>query len=351
MDEQTIEKHRKFLEYCQCGFYKSAQKMVKSVDVNFIYKNPSFDNKGESPVYAAAGNHPEILEILVKHGANLNQIIEGRKHPFLELARWASRESLEIYVRNGVDINMVDDTGKSIIHLMSVAPYKSYKFLVDNGANIILQDKEGNTPLHLAYKSKDEQKVKKLLKYGARLDILDLMENIKNNEGLTPIECRPAKSDFQIVYEILRDNLNIEDYAEQLNGYTLLHYYAQRYNLENLLLRLDDNKKDINAVDRNGNTPLIYAIKNNECRVSKYLIENGANISIKNKYGNTPLHVACHMGNMHLVKLIFKYSIKNGLCIDVKTENNEGKTPADMTDQEEIKNLVSNWCPIKITII
>ena len=48
----------------------------------------------------------------------------------------------------------------------------------------------------------------------------------------------------------------------------------------------------VNVKDKNGNTPLHLAAQNEHLQVVKLLIKNGADVNIKNKKNQTPLNVA-----------------------------------------------------------
>ncbi|OUM61253.1 hypothetical protein PIROE2DRAFT_29407, partial [Piromyces sp. E2] len=61
-------------------------------------------------------------------------------------------------------------------------------------------------------------------------------------------------------------------------------------------------------------TPLLYACEsgNSEQEIVNYLIEQGANIKIENKKGDTPLSYACKSGKQEVVK----YLVKQGADIN-----------------------------------
>ena len=71
-------------------------------------------------------------------------------------------------------------------------------------------------------------------------------------------------------------------------------------------------------------TPLHYAAEFGHIKVTKFLIEKGANIEVKNEDGNTPLHEAVDGGHFEVVK----YLIEKGAQLDAK--NNTNDTPCDM---------------------
>lgn len=57
----------------------------------------------------------------------------------------------------------------------------------------------------------------------------------------------------------------------------------------------------------------------------KLLIENGAEINIKDNDGNTPLHYAAKRGFMGIIRLL----VENGA--DINAKNNDGQTPNDIS--------------------
>ena len=70
-------------------------------------------------------------------------------------------------------------------------------------------------------------------------------------------------------------------------------------------------------------------------KVIKYFIENGkVNVNAKDDDGWTALMRASWRGYSEIVK----YLVKNGSDINIK--NNDGKTALDLTDSEEIKEVL-----------
>ncbi|MBY0543917.1 MAG: ankyrin repeat domain-containing protein, partial [Gammaproteobacteria bacterium] len=86
--------------------------------------------------------------------------------------------------------------------------------------------------------------------------------------------------------------------------------------------------------------PLHWAVQGNQLKVIDYLIENGANINLGNKVGNTPLHLAIYLGRTESALLLLEYkaslTIKNkkvthttfwGIGPTFKLSPEEGCTP------------------------
>ena len=58
-----------------------------------------------------------------------------------------------------------------------------------------------------------------------------------------------------------------------------------------------------------------------EIKIIKFLIKQGADINKVNKYGETPLFSAYHVGN----EAIVKYLVEHGA--EIKRKNKKGQTP------------------------
>ena len=97
--------------------------------------------------------------------------------------------------------------------------------------------------------------------------------------------------------------------------------------------------KDVNALDNEKNTLLMFAAKKGWYKIAEMLIENGANVKLKNQDGTTALHFATH-GNYHkMVNLL----LDHGACAHEK--DSRGNTPLhyiSMTLKDEKKNSLPN---------
>ena len=81
---------------------------------------------------------------------------------------------------------------------------------------------------------------------------------------------------------------------------------------------------DVNAPDENLNiTPLAWSVLHGQTEAARLLIENGADVNIKDDDGSIPLHGAVVFGRADVAKLL----IENGA--NLQARNNDGGTPAD----------------------
>lgn len=96
--------------------------------------------------------------------------------------------------------------------------------------------------------------------------------------------------------------------AERPASWTPLHDFAtgkpQRLPLEILAKRYD-----INIQDAWGSTPAYIASKHNSVSALQKLIELGADLTIADKNGYLPLHIACYYGNNEIIKLMHERGV------------------------------------------
>lgn len=104
-------------------------------------------------------------------------------------------------------------------------------------------------------------------------------------------------------------------------------------NLEKVKSLIADGA-DINAVDRQGWTPLYTAIQRQQKEIAEYLVAKGADVTIADRGGMTPLHAAAFKGDIELVGLL----IEKGADVNGKDRN--GGTPLHLAAQFGWKDVV-----------
>lgn len=146
----------------------------------------------------------------------------------------------------------------------------------------------------------------------------------------------------------------IIEHPQLINNYcddsknTLLHY-ASMYGHDKCVKFLIEKSANIYAQNKFGNTPLQVAIINSCTNCVEFLIKYSsytAYINFQNFIGNTPLHIASKFNDIIFIKLL----IENGADISIKNENEE--TPIDITYNKELKLLIQetydNWSSLDV---
>lgn len=95
----------------------------------------------------------------------------------------------------------------------------------------------------------------------------------------------------------------------------------------------DPNSRSSN----NRNTALHEATLAGHADIVTCLIENGANQVLTNESGNTPLHVACQMGNIVIARILMKSS---GGKRALQIQNKKGLRPIDLCSNRYLSGRV-----------
>lgn len=123
---------------------------------------------------------------------------------------------------------------------------------------------------------------------------------------------------FTEIYDLAVSEVS-ENYEAAL---TLISVAALAYGVYKCCCSRPDPGSDPNTVySGNGETPLIREIKDRDLRGVKCLLEEGADIEVCNLKGQTPLHVACEVGDRSIVSYLLEQNAN-----PVATAN-EGWTP------------------------
>lgn len=138
---------------------------------------------------------------------------------------------------------------------------------------------------------------------------------IRNKTGATLLHLAAENGHEGVVKLLLEKGADIT--AQNQSGATALHVAAEKgfdgmFRLLQLVWRGTSFDKAIDTVDRVGCSPLHSAAANNCQVIIRILLEEGANIAMKNVRGRTPLHLAAEKGHEEAVRLL----MENGAAAD-----------------------------------
>lgn len=184
-----------------------------------------------------------------------------------------------------------------------------------NGIDLNVTDAKGNTPLIIAIQAKNMAAVQKLIERGADLNVL-------NGEEKTPLMVA-VENENEPAVRLLVNNPATDLSAEDLTEDTPLHKAVDlgNKNILNLLLQAGlPMRLDINAHGRNGDTPLIRAVKKEDMYFIDTLLRSGADINEKDQNDETALMYAARNENSRpLMFLIWRGAALNEQDLDGHT--------------------------------
>lgn len=178
--------------------------------------------------------------------------------------------------------------------------------LLKNGANPNYFKGCGFTPIEKLYKVRNIQNhfeiAQLLIQYGA--DVNRTFDSW--DYPIFTMADRISRSyDDSIL--IKHTKLFIENgaYVVNKNGFCIIDYFiSSPYLKECIDCVLENTNYDINTIQPNGMTYLMYAVKREEVHAVKVLLEKGIDKTIKNVDGKTALDMANEIGNMEIINLL-----------------------------------------------
>jgi len=177
--------------------------------------------------------------------------------------------------------------------------------LIEKGADFTKADEFKITPLMKQHFGDGARKAAVLLELGAKVETRD-------DVGITPLMYAAREGDLRLFQTIL--GAGADPHARDNEGKNALVHFIewgnsistnQDFLIETLLMVCD-----INAQDKKGKTPLMYAVERNDYSLVKTLIKKGARLDLKNKNGRTAVEHAYDKHHDDLVKLLKKAAAK-----------------------------------------
>ena len=209
------------------------------------------DEDERTPLYAACiGDHPEVVNLLVDAG---------------------------------YDVNHQDVNGKTPLHIAfeNHAPYLAEALRTKFYANIEIRDKQNWTPLHTAIDRGYYSYSRQLAQF--------LCQDVGTEVSWIQLQAACYDENTKYVKFLLDAKTNVNRNSSA--GHTPLHIAVKKSNINIINLLLDQNV-DIDNKTIDCKTPLHIAVENGEETIIRTLLALEADTNVKDALGNTSLHLA-----------------------------------------------------------
>ena len=312
---------------------------LKDVDVNH-----SGDNGFTALHWAGQGNYPEVVQLLIDAGADIETKDDEGCSPLLREGRSPLHVSscsgklavMKVLVKAGADVCVTDNQGNTCLTLAAVYGHtKTVRYLVglnkvdvnhkandgdsavlsvarvtwgqthavvmqvliDAGADIEAKGVFGGSPLVVSCSKGNLNVAKVLIKAGAEVFVSD-------NYGATCLMYAARNGHTETVrYLVSLEDMDLMIINHSgVYGFTALHCAAKNY--PEVVQVLIDVGADIETKDENGRSPLHKASCSGALDVVKMLVEAGAEVCATDNEGDTCLTLAARNGHAETVRYL-----------------------------------------------
>ena len=267
----------------------------------------TMNKRGQTTLHAAVSGEkdcPELCQILLKHGANIDAVDENGCQP-LHLASFNGHLTTgRLLMAHGADTNTVTKRGQTPLHHTAMGKKdcpELCEILLKTNAKVDAMDKNRNQPLHLASLKGHVGTSKVLVSCGTDT-------NVVNQHGQTPLHLAAVgERDCPELCEFLvKHNAKFDVMDENGNQPLHLANWKGHAAISKLLV---SHGADTNALNKHGYTPLhTTAAGEKDCsKLCEILLKHDAKIDVENRDGVRPLHLAAIKGNIDIGKLLISY--------------------------------------------
>ncbi|AUD40350.1 ankyrin repeat family protein [Flamingopox virus FGPVKD09] len=246
---------------------------------------------GETLVrYAIRSSNLDLLKYLVSKGADIEKRNTYEQDPnIIEAVEKGNLDVVEYLIDNGINIDTLSiyNHKPAIYHAILTGHYNMVDLLLKRGANPFVICEGYTSLISVATQAKRNRLklINLLLKYGVRFPG-------DHDYYIQPILLDYSYETYNIIHILLEHGLRI-------TSNTTLVSYVSNYTSLRIFKKLLLHVGDINI-----NNPLHFsAMSDKTWHISRFLLEYGADVNVKNRYGSTPLFEAicnCSSKNVKL---------------------------------------------------
>lgn len=289
---------------------------------------------GSPPAQAAVGSPAAITtrgrEPTPMTVAQINDL-DGNGYALLHhFAMQGKAASVASLLEQGAEVNVL--TGESALTALHLAAFKgdlpTLTLLLEFGAKIDAEDSLGRTPLHWAAKGENPSVIPFLVANGAEVDARD-------TENRSPIEHSVLEGKVEIIKALRKSGAIFDPNEFTMDPFNTLHGEIIVYERPEVVAGMIAAGADVNLPGRrDGNAALHLAAWHGRLQLIEPLLQDGAQINLKNDRGYTPLFLAVGAENGAIVELLLDAGADRSIA------SNTGMTPLALARQNGLDDIV-----------
>ena len=318
---------------------------------------------------AAYQGHLNLCKMLIdKHKVDLHMTDNDGWTALHYSAQSGNCELVAYFAEMGIDIHLKTNDGRNCLHIAALKGHLNLcKMLIDkHKVDVNVADKRGWTAVHFSAQSGNCQLVAYFAEMGTDI-------HLKANDGNNCHNIAAFQGHLSLC-KMLMDKHKIDLHMSNNDGWTALHYSAQRGNSEvvayfaemgtDICLKTNDGTNclqiaalqghfnlckmlidkhlvDLHMTDNYRWTELHCSAQSGNCELVAYFAEMGTDIHLKTADGRNCLHIAALKGHLNLCKmLIDKHNV------DVNVADKRGWTAVHFSAQSGNCELVAYFAEI-----
>ncbi|XP_059179207.1 poly [ADP-ribose] polymerase tankyrase-1-like isoform X1 [Physella acuta] len=266
---------------------------------------------------AAASIYPkrkQVVELLIRKGANLNDKNKDYLTPLHIAADKAHYDVMDVLLKHGAKVNALDGLGQTALHRVAQqGNMQACRLLMSFAIDPSIVSLQGYTAAQLA-----TENIQKLLREDPPVGGTDI--------DIQLLEAAKA-GDLELVKKLVATNLHAVNCRDVDGRHSTPLHFAAGYNRVAVVEYLLEHGADVHAKDKGGLVPLHNACSYGHYEVTELLIKHGACVNVADLWKFTPLHEAASKGKFEICKILLKHGA------DPNKKNRDGHTPLDLVKE------------------
>lgn len=282
------------------------------------------DSRGKTALQLALEKgHDDSARLLLQHGALLPLPQKDQQTPLIYAAKTDDLRLARLLIETSQNVDQTDDLERTpLVWAAEKGHLAVVELLLDKGADPNRRSYGNRTALHVAAKYGHVEVIDLLLKHGAEL----LAETSQHD---TPATLALWAKHYDAAGRLVGPEGKLPPHPNNRTSYLAEAVTAGDMERVRFLVKHSDElEKGVGVVE---STPLILAAEAGKTEIVHALIDAGANVNAATTNGWTSLHYAIQKGHAETAQLL----IARGA--DTSVTNNLGKTPLEMNTNLQLK--------------